>query len=440
MTIQVLSPNRFLLTKKGITATISNALHVQETEDGNFIVQAGGTPAVLESYTPAFTYSSTFPQGNNGAVKNIRGYNNMQVTIHRNNMQLPAQMTAGDAFIISRYAITPGTSPKDGYFDGLLGGSEVDEMLSIVTVNYPLIEKLFRPPGLGDGIIARFLRSAPIPYNMMQLNKLPSIINLNTIQQKISLPFLERLFSDFSGDAYGDWECTSRIPDMQHPGYGSFFSGAVSTALTYLCSTEPVESKRKLAASLVQWGLDLAGAFGDGRINYNNGGHMQGRKALIILAGHLLGVGPMANPNSVLGPQVFQEDLAYFKKEPKAWWFGWKYGWESHRGFDARSWLSNEPSTWVTIGDRNPVWSISGYLQHTVGSQVGTALAMKLMGLSYEMGEAFMGMIEQWMQGPPPEENAKLLARGINLPWGDSYEIGFPGNFNSAAWRQVYSR
>jgi hypothetical protein len=79
-------------------------------------------------------------------------------------------------------------------------------------------------------------------------------------------------------------------------------------------------------------------------------------------------------------------------------------------------------------------------MQHVLGCQVGTALAMKLMGLGYEMGESYMGMIEQWMQGPPPAEDAKLRAVGVNLPWGNSYEIGFPDQFNAKAWQQVFPR
>jgi hypothetical protein len=436
--IENISPNRYKLSKKGISAILDNVSEVQQTDDGNFIVVGTSAPPTLVSYTPAFGYNSVYPQGNNGAVKNIRGFNN-SLSIHRNSLPLPSQLLAGDALIISKAAVTPGTSPKDGYFDGLLGGSEVDEMMTIVSVSYPLNVPLFRPPALGDGPIVKFLRSGPIPKALLNLNKLPSIINLNQTGPRPPIAFLEKLFSDFSGDAYGDWECTSRIPDLQHPGYGSFFAGAVSTALTYLCSTEPVESKRKLATSMVQWGLDLAGAWGDGRVNYNNGGHMQGRKALIILAGHLLNLGPLSNPNSIVGP-AFQEDQAYFKQTDKAWWFGWKYGWESHRGFDTKSWLRNEPSTWTNGFHGSNAWSLSGYMQHVLGCQVGTALAMKLMGLGYEMGESYMGMIEQWMQGPPPAEDAKLRAVGVNLPWGNSYEIGFPDQFNAKAWQQVFPR
>ncbi len=437
MTIQALGPNKYALTKKGITAIISNAAAVQQTTDGNFIAQIAGPEGVrLESYTPSFGYSTMYPAGNSGAVKNIKGTNDGLVNAHRNNLPLPATLLATDSLIITRGATTPGTSPRDEYWPGLNGGSEVDEMMVIVSVNYPISEKLFRPPAIGEGLIPRFLRSGPIPENMMQLNKLPSLINLSTLGSVPQISFLEKLFSDFSGDLYAGWECVSRVPDYQHPGYGTYFAGAVSTAMVMLCSTIPTESKRKLATSMVQWGLDMAGAWGDGRQQYNNGGHMQGRKALLILAGHLLNLPPLANPNSIIG-KAFQEDRAYFKKEPKAWWNGWKYGYESHQGMNASSILDKEPSTWPT-GAGSVAWGMQGYMPHVIGCQMGTALAMKLMGLSYEMGEEYMGMMEQWVKGLPPAENAKLQAIGVNLPWGESYEIGFPNQFNAKAWKQVY--
>lgn len=429
MTIQQLGNNKYNLTKKGITAVVSNVLSVQESADGNFLIQEGPGGALLESYTPAYN-------GNNGAVKNIRGNNNL-INAHRNKLTLPALLSAGDATIITKAAAVPGTSPKDNYWPGMTGMSEVDEMMTIVTVSYMLDNNipLLRPPAIGDGIIAKFFRSLPIPEANIQYSKLPSIINLNAIANKPSLALLERLFSDFSGDIYGDWECLTRIPDMQHMGYGTYFAGAVSSALVYLCSTIPVEQKKKLARSIVQWGLDYAGAWGDGRRNYSNGGHMQGRKALLIMAGHLLDVYPLTNPTQTIGSPVFQEDMAFYKDNP-AWWFGWQYGWRYNSDIQGK-FLQKPPSQW-TAGQGSQTWGVTGYLEHVCGCQVGTALAMQLMGLSYEMGESFMGAIKQWMEGPPADARQQLMSLGINLPWGRSYAIGLPDQFCAEAWRNHY--
>jgi len=77
---------------------------------------------------------------------------------------------------------------------------------------------------------------------------------------------------------------------------------------------------------------------------------------------------------------------------------------------------------------------VNGYVPQVLGSQVGTAVAMKLMGREREMGAAFYRMVEQWMEAPPAEAQAQLEAAGIKLPWGTDYAVARGVGFCRAAW------
>lgn len=397
----------YSLSKKNITVTISGVEEAVQTLDGNFMVRPGPNGATIRSYNPPYT-------GVNGAAINVRGYNTDR--IHRRSLGLPAKLNPYDALIITKYADDPGTSPRPSYFNQL-GRSEVDEMMAVVAVPYSLQGELFRAPAIGSGPLPNFFRSQPIPLSQMVPGKLPSVIDFNDFQGKLSPDYFTKLFSDFSGDIMDGWSTDTTTPDFQHPGYGTYLSSMVSNALLILCSNAPDSDKVPLARNLVQWGLDLASAWSDGRRNQANGGHMQGRKALILLAGHLLNSYPLTIPNVFLG-KVFQEDLAYYSGDP-AWWFGWKAGW-IYNNTGHENYLHKHPSQWT----ENQAWQVRSYMEQVVGSQVGTALAMELMGMTKNMGIDHATMIQQWMQGPTFDADLELKNRGFNLPFGKSYAAG----------------
>jgi len=65
-------------------------------------------------------------------------------------------------------------------------------------------------------------------------------------------------------------------------------------------------------------------------------------------------------------------------------------------------------------------------------AQVGTALAMTLIGREREMGP-MVQMVRQFMQGPPAEADAALRAVGHQIPWGQDYAT--PVGFCATAWK-----
>jgi hypothetical protein len=407
-----------------ISIEISTPKAALKTRDGSWIVQVPPEGVSLLS-------------ANCPGMVNVQGTN--QVNIHASDIPSNTRFYAGDTVILA----LPG-SGRGSYWD-VPGRSAVTQMMAVVFVSYPLTPGLFRPPAIGNNIIARFFRTAPIPESKVNLNNLPSVIDVNNLpvdwtgwgKSKPTIPYLTNLLSKFGGDCYDGWSTDTRTPDTQHPGYGTYYASIVSQALVQLCSTAPHEEKLPLALAVAQRGLDLAGAFADGRKNYPSGGHMQGRKALIITAGVLMDIPPFQEPNLYLG-KVFQEDLCY-EYQP---WFagGWTAGWKFKHDLPAGSGtlLASNPTSW---GDPNSpthstfAWMVGGYMPQVVGSQIGTVLAMRLMKKTKEMGVYMDKMIEQWMN-PVPEIVQPIQQAGINLPWGTDYAVSKGSTFCEKAWKQ----
>ena len=180
------------------------------------------------------------------------------------------------------------------------------------------------------------------------------------------------------------------------------------------------------------------GAFADGRRQIPLGGHCAGRKALVVLCGHLLGVEAFADPTTIVGP-VFQEDLCYHART--WWWGGWSAGWRYRLEVPGDgALLAQAPSTWGAVDatqHNTQAWMVAGYLPQVVGAQVGTALAMRLLGRTREWSTDGHAMVTQWMSGPPPQADAQLRGVGITLPWGTDYALSKGVGFCAAAWRRA---
>jgi len=411
-----------VLTKGRISVTISGHYGAVQTRDRNWIVQVPDSGARITAYTQP-----------GGAALNVRGTN--QTPVEQRQLVLPASVVPTDALVVA----TPAATQDRSSYWPVPGGSSCDEMMAVVFVPFAVRPGLMRPPAIGDGFLPRFFRSLPIDEAQVDVAKLPRVVNVDALpiqwglwgKGKPSLAYYENIFKDFNGECYDGWSSHLNTPQNQNPGYGTNYSFLVSQALVMLCSTKTAEEKRPLAIMLTQWGLDLVGAFADGRKHNANGGHMQGRKALVVLSGHLLNV-PWVDPSAFL-PNTFQEDQAYYKANP-AWWNGYAYGYWPNSS--SPRFLHKLPSQWSTV-DRGDVWFVNGYMQPGIGSQIGSALAFKLMGLTREMGEAHYGMISYWMN-PPASVVSAMSAVGCTLQWGQDYSLVLGEDFCKTAWN-VYN-
>jgi hypothetical protein len=409
-----------IVTKKSITASISGALSMAYAHNGNPVVQVGPNTKV-EWYSPAFQADA------NGSMLNIPGDNGKEIDKVNALADGPLKVSAGDVLSITKSDSnnTPRVAnwPSTGYETR----SRVQEAMAIAFVAYAPVEgQLFPSPiGKATNPIVSFLRSQPILPNLVDLSKLQSVYDLSKFTDMPGWALLERVFSDYWMEGYNGWNTDTSTPSAQHPGYGRDVASFVSQALIYLNSTDPIENKKKLALSMVEQGLALAGAFADGRVHQANGGHMQGRKALLVLAGHLLDIPPMEDPNW-LG-NIFQEGHMHRKEPGRTWWFGeWDVFWRRASEFIHP--CDMPPSRWSP----NEKWAFQGYYWHACGSNLGTAMAMNLMGLKKAMGSSFVEGIQQFMYGPPQSAKDELAQAGIEVPWGTDY----PHPWNGKGFQQ----
>lgn len=413
-----------------LSVTIDGHLGAAQSRDGGWLVCVPPTGAYITSYT------------GDGAALNLRGSNRDDV--QGRHFAGPQRVVPGDALILVRGGSGRGDYPIDAE-----SRSGIIEALPIVFVPYAVGPGLLRPPAIGNDTACRFLRgqAGPIPEEAVRLGHLPSVVDVDALDVdwtkwgagKPGIQWLTAVFGKFCGETHDGWNTASFTPSRQHPGYGSYLAGAVSQAAVQLCSIASHEAKKPLALAITQWGLDLAGAFSDGRRHDVAGGHCAGRKALVVLAGHLLGIEALANPNAAVR-DAFQEDRAYGSG---VWWFGkeWDAVWTFN---DAAAWSSGQhvafpPGQWGNVQDAEHdswAWALHSYLGQVVGAQVGTALAMRLLRREASMGRSYMRFVEQFMQGPPELAQAELQAAGIHVPWGRDYSVCRGAGFCAAAWRR----
>lgn len=422
-----------ILHTGGITLTIQGHLAAAQTNDGGWVIQVPEGGCTLLGYSSA--------DGTTGAALNWPGWKAATFDgpfIHRD-LQVAAgtRLMPEDALIVASGATNPGS--RGPYPYAFAGRSGCDEMAAFVFVRWPVSSDVLRPPAIGAGPIARFFRSAPVPLSSLDVDHLPAVVDLTG--SDLTPDYLTALNRPFCGEVAAGWFTDGCTPDFQNPGYGREVASVTSCSSLGMVSTWPAAQKRPLAIAMAQRGFDLVGAFGDGRQAICGGGHSQGRKAYIVWLGHLLHIDLIANPTAILGP-VFGEDQQYFRAFP-AWWFGWTAGWRfkplGESPLTDGSRLLQLPSSWgdFEAADHSTWgWMVNGYLEHCCGSQIGTALAMSLIGRTKEMGQAHFDMIYQFMQGPPDGARQQLQAAGCRVVWGRDYAAGRGSGAQATAWRQ----
>lgn len=438
-------PAEQTLTMGECSLTIAGHLGAVQTPDGGWIVQVPDAGAAIVAYSGG--------PGGGGCVVNWPGNLNsdyggppptsLQLT-------LPRPVVPEDAAIVASGAQTPGARGAYPYAFG--GRSVCDQAMPVVFVRWPATAGVLRPPAFGAGWLARFFRSMPVAEDALHFERLPSVIDMDALPVdwsawgagKTSIDYALALTRPFCGEFFGGWSTDGFTPDQQWPGYGREVASVQSIASLWLCSTAPPAVKRALAIAEAQIGFDLVGAFADGRRMINGGGHAAGRKAPVIWFGHMLGVDLIADPTAVLGP-VFQEDQAWFAAPAvqSAWFFeGWRNGWrfkpENEGPLMSGALLRQSPATWgdfEAAGHNTWGWAVNGYLEHSCGAQVGTALAMRLIGRTREWSAAADGMIAQFMAGPPAAARDALTAAGCRVVWGRDWHPGRGAGTQAAAWR-----
>lgn len=337
--------------------------------------------------------------------------------------------------------------------------SYIDEALPIVCVSYgplntSMASVLVRPPAIGDPSNATILalRSTPLVFDDSTIGAFPAVIDIDALPVQPSpgwggffntRPDIDDYiaeFAGFCGELWTGWATEGYVPFLQTAGggYGGFYSAWVSYALLMVVSQDDAAKRRTLAQRLTQWGVDILGSFIHGRQDYADGGHMQGRKALVVFSGHMLQApwkDAKAFLTSIGSTGIFNEDRQFYTASP-AWVWGWPYGYQGKSDIPCN--IEAPIASW----NASCVYYLPQYFQQEVcGTQIGCAVAMRILGISDEMGVGHRGMMEQWVEGPTPENEALMVARAAalgNIDWGSSYgaDTG-TSDFGRAAW-EVY--
>lgn len=385
------------LTRGGISVTLEDSTVAASGyyHDGQpWVMPAAGGFVRVTGWTPAQvgTGSSTL----NGAMKNVRGNWTTQAFDGRSAFDgtkafvASNTLVAGDVLLIARSGAGNGaqnTIARPTYFP-LPGRSRIDETLSLTVVASPPAATAFRPSPIGNPS-ARIVKSqAAILWSL-----LPSMFSGSTHPNAPSFASLETIFGTLGADIMGNWTSDQWAPNWQHPGYGEYLASAVSEALVMACSIDALALKQALVVRLIQWGIDYWGAFADGRSNGANGGHMQGRKPLVIFAGHMLGDTAMADPDATLAADRFHENKAYYT-DGTPMWDGPRWKWRYNDGLAASyAYQDDDPSTWAIGSGDVPGFFERYHGRSTQGANVGAAMALAAIGRTDEWGREAWAVI-----------------------------------------------
>lgn len=322
--------------------------------------------------------------------------------------------------------------------------SNNDEALGIVVVPYAVdeseVDYRIRPSAIGNPSNATIAahRATEFLFNSRETDEIPSVIDIDTLpttwgtfaNDRPAVADYQARFAGFCGELWTSWGVAGQLPSQQHPLYGRTMASLVSESLLMMVSTDDAARRKTLAFRMTQWGVDLYGAYVMGRDDQVDGGHYQGRKALVVLAGYFLGNSAMLNAGTTFSGK-FNEDEQFYEASP-AWVWGWPYGYKGRTEFPTN--IADPIASWST----NPtIFYLTGYFEHVCGTQLGTALAMSILGLTDEMGAAHYGMMAQWMEGPGATNLAAMATRDASLAsisWGTSYSAYNATEFAKAAW------
>jgi hypothetical protein len=375
------------ITRHGITWTFSSPARVGRFVNGDFYVVG---PVAVKAIDPP-------PRGGrNGSVVNLpavadrSGFDD-RIRNGRYDPGLraepPVQLTPGDSLVST---ISFDEVGKTGRVlrsqDRTI--SPVRSASILTCLPAPVAPDAFRPAYCSGSkktvYYSRSLRRGQLP-NLRRVSGTPSIAEYVGYFER---PWIDTL--QFGFDAPADY-----MPD-----YGREVARATSMAALLLTLDFSPAEKEPLLIHFIQYGIDLSGIILSGHPGWPaHGGHGNGRKLPILLAGLLLKEPRMISPKA-----LFSEDMQTIHGQG---WTGATALYAGHVGKEGRpgkiGWGAYEhlqPKNWpATIGEdyRRCCTSITW---------VGTALAARLIGLEGLWDHPpFFDYVERWMT----EDDSKFI-------------------------------
>lgn len=388
--------------------------------------------------------------GRNGAQLNVTGnvairqhgfddrsaYTFYRATLDASrNGQIPYTFVLGDSMIVTESldAIDNANGVHRGYFPSEVYRGCIKRMTAVVcTSTGPASANDLRPAAFGNA--TQKAATAWIPYATVQAGC--ALLPTRVQTAGWTGGAVGHIGTQFLGDgAIGGWTTEDIAPAEQNGGYGRPFNTNVSLDLAALVSDIGLANKYPIALGVCQAAVDIMTGLLSGRDLDAGGGHCQGRKSLIIMAGHILGIASYVDPAFTLaaagfGALAFQEDQAYF---PKVWANGWTAGWRFHQpqppgqyypglegvelAIKPDGWSQEPPSPYHTS-----MWfAMHGYYPDVHESSVGSALAMLEIGRKNEVGINFVESARQYNRGPSAGYIAAMASAGVSPDFGTSH-------------------
>ncbi|HEY0946205.1 MAG TPA: immunoglobulin domain-containing protein [Opitutaceae bacterium] len=284
------------LSQFGITWTFDKDYPTGQFANGDYWVVG---PVKIVSISPKSTTSSGRTINGsmvNPAVGKAQGYDsatyatygasysgNVAAGISSSN---PLTLNAGSSLISSISNPTAGARPQ-------LTSAAV---LTVLSSAAPAGS--FRPPYTGTDKTLRWNKSQ-LKYSLLRsLSKVANTPALATVEAKFERPWLEHNPS---------WTGRYIHPSENMPDYGRDMANALAEGLLSLQLDYSAPEKEKLLIRLVQYGLDVYAVAKAGGVWEDLGGHNQGRKMPMVLAGMMLGdadILALADGSK----KIFQED------------------------------------------------------------------------------------------------------------------------------------
>lgn len=159
----------------------------------------------------------------------------------------------------------------------------------------------FRPPYAGTDKSLRWNKSK---LNFSKLRSLPTVGNtpsLASVEKEFERPWIE---------LKTNWTGRYMHPSENQPSYGREIAHTLGKGLLSLQLNYSNAQKETLAIRLVQYGIDVYGAGKAGARWSCDGGHNQGRKMPLLLAGTMLGDNNLLAMADTENGKRFQEDMS----------------------------------------------------------------------------------------------------------------------------------
>lgn len=278
----------------GITWTFDKNYPTGQFANGDYWVVG---PVKIVSISPRSSTSGGVTMNGsmiNPAVNGSQGYDS-----RIKNNTYSASLNVGASLPLT---LNPGTSllSSASYPSWASGDNPQLRTIAILTVlTQPAPTGSFRPPYIGADKTLRWNKS------QLQYNKLRSLAPvaytpaLATVEQRFERPWIEQKTN---------WSGRYMHPGENQPTYGRELAHALTDGLLSLQLNYTAAQKEKLLVRLVQYGIDIYGAARNGARWGNDGGHNQGRKMPLLLAGTVLGDSSILAYGDAKKNFIFQED------------------------------------------------------------------------------------------------------------------------------------